>query len=398
VTRRRSALVAGGGIGGLATATALARAGVAVTLLERAPRIEDVGSGLLLYQNGVAALDAIDGRLGAAVRAAGHPTGPRDTRLLLDSAGEVLAREPIGRAAREAGLPQVPILRTVLQRLLFDAAEAAGATVRLGTTVTGYRQDGEGVAVELAGGGRLEAGVLIAADGLNSVVRAAMLGDGPPEYRGVTSVRGRTVGAELYPQAFVVNGRGIQIFAAPAARDTLYWAAKISAPAGAWPAKGPVAALAVLGERIADWYPPVVAMVRATDPADVAVTDIHDRDPVPRWVDGRVALLGDAAHPMVPALGQGANLALEDAFVLSQAFRSTADPAEALLVYQAGRVDRAAAVVRHSRRQGSVDQGADRAAARERDQAIRDRGRKDAATFDVVAWRPGPPTTLPATG
>jgi salicylate hydroxylase len=388
MTGAGTVVIAGGGIGGLAAAAALAHSGLAVTVVERASRIEDVGAGLMLYQNGIAAADAISGRLGQGIRAAGHVVGPDDVRILMDSAGQVLAREPIGEVGRRLGLPQVPIMRTALQNVLFEEAVAAGAEIRLGTAVTGYDQDGAGVTVSLSDGSALDAGVLVAADGLNSVVRAALLGDGPPRYLGYTSVRGRVVDSDLHPMSFVVNGLGVQIFVAPADGRTLYWTAKITAPRGAWPAMGQAAALSALADRLAGWHEPVVRMIRDTSVTDVLVTDIHDRDPVARWVDGRVALLGDAAHPMAPAMGQGANTALEDAVVLARALRSAADPGEALLRYQSQRVERAAAIVLHSRRQGAVDQGASREEAESRDSVMRSRGRKDEATFDVVDWRP----------
>ncbi|WP_327296756.1 FAD-dependent monooxygenase [Streptomyces sp. NBC_01197] len=389
------AVVAGGGIGGLATAAALASSGLAVTVIERAARIEDVGSGLLLYQNGIAAADAISSRLGAGIRAAGHVVGPDEVRVLMDSAGRVLTREPIGEMGRRLGLPQVPILRTALQNLLLREAAAAGADIRLGTAVEGYDQDGGQVSVRLSDGTTLDSDVLVAADGLNSAVRAAMLRDGPPQYLGYTSVRGRTVGSELHPRSFVVNGVGVQIFVAPADGETLYWTAKITSPPGVWPAMGQEGALAALLGRIAGWHEPVVRVIRAAAPADLSVTDIHDRDPVSCWVDGRVALLGDAAHPMAPAMGQGANTAIEDAVVLAESLRACADPGEALIRYQAQRVGRTARIVLHSRSQGALDQGASREHARVRDGAMRQRGRKDAATLDVVDWRPG--TAVPLT-
>ncbi|MBZ6295923.1 FAD-dependent monooxygenase [Streptomyces olivaceus] len=381
-------VVAGGGIGGLAAAAALASSGCEVTVVERAAYIGDVGSGLLLYQNGIAAADAISARLGKGIRAAGHVVGPEDVRVLMDSAGRVLARERIGEMGVRLGLPQVPILRSALQDLLLREATTAGAHIRLGTAVEGYSQDAGRVSVGLSDGTALDGDVLVAADGLNSVVRAAMLRDGPPQYLGYTSVRGRTVGSELHPQTFAVNGLGVQIFVAPADGNTLYWTAKITSPPGVWPAMGQQGALTALLDRIADWHEPVVRMVRSANAADLSVTDIHDRDPVSRWVEGRVALLGDAVHPMAPAMGQGANTAIEDAVVLAQSLREHADPDEALLRYQAARVGRTSRIVLHSRRQGAFDQGASREQARARDDVMKQRGRKDAATLDIVDWRP----------
>ncbi|MFD7703719.1 NAD(P)H-dependent oxidoreductase [Streptomyces caelestis] len=387
MARKRSVVVAGGGIGGLAVAAGMAARGLDVIVLERAERIGTGGSGLVLQPNGVRAADALDARIGARIRAVGHVPRPGEVRVLMDATGRVLAEEPVGAAA---DAPQVPVLRSVLHRALLDEALTAGASVVLAATVTGYTVRAGHVAVGLSDGSVTECDALVGADGIHSAVRARMLGDGPPQYRGYTSVRGRTTGSALGQRGHVVNGRGIQLFIAPVGDDTLYWTARITAPPGVWPAKGPAGARLALLNALEGWYAPVVDLVRAADAADVVVTDIHDRDPAARWVDGRVVLLGDAAHPMVPALAQGANLALEDAAVLAEALASPAEVPDALALYARERMARAAAVVLASRRQGDLDQGADRATEHERDAHIASTGRKDVGLDDVVGWRPRP--------
>ncbi|MFF4550030.1 NAD(P)H-dependent oxidoreductase [Streptomyces sp. NPDC001406] len=389
MTRQRSVVVAGGGIGGLAAAASMAARGLDVTVLERAERIGTGGSGLVLYPNGLRAADALGARIGARIRAAGRAGRPGEVRVLMDARGTVLAEEPVGGAG-SGGTPQIPVLRSALHRALLDEALTAGAAVVLATAVTDYTVRTGQVAVHLSDGSVTACDALVGADGIHSAVRARMLADGPPQYRGYTSVRGRTTGSALGQRGHVVNGRGIQMFIAPVGDDTLYWTAKITAPAGVWPALGPAGARLALLEALEGWYAPVVDLVRTADPEDVVVTDIHDRDPAPRWVDDRVALLGDAAHPMVPALGQGANLALEDAAVLADALASPAPVADALAGYARERMERAAAVVLASRRQGALDQGADRAGEERRNAHIRSAGRKDADLADVVGWRPRP--------
>ncbi|GAA3499998.1 hypothetical protein GCM10019016_071030 [Streptomyces prasinosporus] len=387
MARKRTVVVAGGGIGGIAVAAGMAARGLDVTVVERARRIGTGGSGLVLQPNGVRAADALGPRIGARIRAAGRAARPGEVRVLMDARGRVLAEEPVGG---DAGAPQIPVLRAALHRALLDEALAAGACVVLSTAVTGYRVRPGHVAVTLSDGTVTACDALVGADGIHSAVRARMLGDGPPRYRGYTSVRGRTTGSALGQRGHVVNGRGIQLFTAPVGGDTVYWTAKITAPPGVWPAKGPAGARRALLDALDGWYGPVVDLVRAADPADVVVTDIHDRDPVERWVDGRVALLGDAAHPMVPALGQGANLALEDAAVLADVLASPAPVGEALAAYAGERVERAAAVVLASRRQGDLDQGDGAAAERDRNARFASAGRKDADAGGITGWRPRP--------
>lgn len=388
MVKRKSVVIAGGGIGGLAAAVALAGAGNGVIVVERSGRMGTQGSGLMLYPNGVRAVDALGARLGARIRSLGHVTRPDEVRVLMDSAGTVLAQEPIGAMGEEQGAPQIPMLRSALQRALLDEALAAGAAVMPGVAVEDYTSADDSVSVLLSDGKTLDCGVLVGADGIHSAVRRRMLVDGPAQYRGYSSVRGRTKGSVLGQRSYVVNGRGIQLFIAPVGGDTLYWTAKITSRAGAWPAKSPARAQEDLAAAMAGWHAPVRDLIRDADPLDIVVTDIHDRDPAPRWVDGRVALLGDAAHPMVPALGQGANMALEDAVVLADAMAAHEDAASALLAYEHERRDRTAAVVLKSRRQGALDQGAGQAAEEQRNARVKAEGRKDADTDDVLGWRP----------
>ena len=386
----RTIVVAGGGIGGLAVGAGLARAGFPVLIVERAERLVDMGSGLVLSPNGIRAIDAISPELGRRVREQGHVAQPGEARLLMDPSGKVLSEEPIGELGQRYGAPQVSILRSALQSAMLEEAFAAGAEVRTGTAVTGHVATGSCASVLLSDGTEQDADVLIAADGIKSTLRSSLLDDGPPQYRGYTSVRGRTSGSSLYPQAFVASGRGLQLFVAPVGGgNTLYWTAKITAPAGVWPVKDRRTALQDLLSLLTGWHDQIVELIRDADIDDVTVTDIHDRDPDPRWVHDRVALLGDAAHPMVPAMGQGANMALEDAVVLVGALRTHDTPEMALKAYAEERAPRTAKIVLHSRQQGEMDQGASRFRSIIRNGLMRFRGRKDAALAEVVDWRPG---------
>ncbi|MFF9347195.1 FAD-dependent monooxygenase [Streptomyces sp. NPDC014734] len=382
-----SIVVAGGGIGGLAAAAALAGRGMHVTVVERAAAVAGAGAGLMLQPNGVRALDAIGTGLGRRVRAAGNVLAPDAIRILMDADGTVLARERLGGGPGHDA-PHLPILRTALQDTLLKEAVGRGVTLQLATAVVGRTDAPGAVHVHLSDDTTFTADALVAADGINSLVRHRMLGDGPPLYRGYTSVRGHAPATHLGTHSHVVNGRGVQLFVAPVGDGRLYWTAKITAEAGAWPAKGPAGALKDLTDALSHWYAPVVRTLADTDPRDVVVTDIHDRDPAPRWTDGRVTLLGDAAHPMVPALGQGANTALEDAVVLADALAGAGDVPRALLAYERDRLPRTSSVALLSRGQGELDQGADARQEHLRNTRMRTSGHKDEGIGDILGWRP----------
>jgi 2-polyprenyl-6-methoxyphenol hydroxylase-like FAD-dependent oxidoreductase len=147
----------------------------------------------------------------------------------------------------------------------------------------------------------------------------------------------------------------MHLFAAAVGGGRVYWAAKLDALPGEWPGRTPSEARAELLGQLAGWDPRIIDAVR--EPGPLVITDVVDRDPVPRWSFGRVTLVGDAAHPMSPAVGQGASLAVEDAVVLADCLRRHADVPAALAAYSEARVPRAAAVVGRSRRSRTVITG-----------------------------------------
>lgn len=391
MSRNRTVIVAGGGIGGLAAAAALAEAGFGVTVLERADHLTETGAGLVLSPNGVRALDIVASGLGAGVRLVGHVVRPGAVRPVVTSTGRLLSAEPVGDLDARFGAPQVSVLRTALREVLMDKALEVGVTLHTGTEVRGYEDAGDRVVVRLAGGGTTESDVLVGADGLRSVVRRDLAGAARPRYRGYTSVRGKGMLPAEYPHGLVANGRGVQLFVAPVGGGRLYWTAKVSAPAGVWPAKGPRGALDDLRAVVEGWHEPIARIVRDAPLDDVLVTDIHDRDPDRRWTRGRVVLIGDAAHPMVPAMGQGANMALEDAAVLARHLRHP-DLTAGLRAFVAERAPRTARVVLQSRRQGELDQGTGRVRALLRDTVMRLRGHKDPGADDLFGWTPDEPS------
>jgi 2-polyprenyl-6-methoxyphenol hydroxylase-like FAD-dependent oxidoreductase len=344
------AIVVGGGIGGLTTAVALQRTGLEVVVLERARELRAAGAGIALWANATRVLRRL-GLHGAVLEAGAEIGGQarawRGRKLFSFSAGDL---------RRKFGEANLAIHRADLQAALLDALPAG--TVRLGAELTGFEQRASGVTAHLAGGEEESGGLLVGADGLYSTVRARVLGDGPPRYAGFTAWRGIVEDARaLLPEGAGLNlwGRGAEFGLAGVGRGRAYWYATKNAPEGE-PEEVAGRKEEVL-ERLALAYRPARAAVEATREADILRTDLYDREPARRWGVGRATLLGDAAHPMTPSLGQGACQAIEDAAALADALKENpGDPAAALRNYEERRAGRAADIVRRSRRMAAVMQ------------------------------------------
>ncbi len=339
-------LVAGAGIGGLALAAGLRHRGLPVRVFERAPTLETLGAGITMQANAMAAF----ARLGLedTVRSAGAVL-PRAEMRSPD--GVLLTAVDLARLQQEVGHPFVGIHRARLHAAL---REAAGDVVRLGAAVRGFADSGAGVRVELEDGSKHDGAVLVGADGLRSAVRRQLLGDGEPRYHGYTSWRGVARDGALAATISATCetwGKGERFGVVPIGHGELYWFACADAPQGEKDAADPRAALL---ERFGRWHAPITDVLRATRPEELIRTDIFDRDPVRTWHKGRVALLGDAAHPMTPNLGQGGCQAVEDADVLCEVLATSDDVELALRRYETARVQRANHVVEDARRFGAV--------------------------------------------
>jgi 2-polyprenyl-6-methoxyphenol hydroxylase-like FAD-dependent oxidoreductase len=371
-------LVSGGGIGGLALSIALKRAGIAAVVVERAARPKSAGAGLVLYPNGIRALAAISPTLPGTVMAAGHVPSPEDVRPVVNPAGEVLAIDRVGELAERYGVPQVSVLRSALVGILFHEATRVGVCVSRGVSVVGSVDRGHYVEARLSDGSALTASALVSAEGLHSGIRQRLLGDGPARYCGYTTVRAQSPRDAFYPHGVIVTGPGAGLFVAPVSSDSFYWTAKLVAEHGTWPAKKASDVLAHLAGALAGWQLPILDLIRNADVGQgLVVADIHDREPVDDWTFGRITLLGDAAHPMVPGAGQGASMALEDAAVLAAALRSDRDIRRALQAYAGQRMPRTAKVVRQSRRMDTFLGGEGR-----------DFNTEDEQFTDLFGWQP----------
>jgi len=233
----------------------------------------------------------------------------------------------------------------------------------------GYAQDADSVEVRLDDGTKVHTDLLVGADGLRSRVRAQMVADGEPLYAGYTSWRGVAAAAELLPGAETSEtwGRGARFGIVPIGHGEVYWFAVAAAPPGG----ADTDVKAELLQRYRGWHAPIQELISATPADRIVRTDITDRPPISRWVDGRVALLGDAAHPMTPNLGQGGCQAIEDAVVLAECLSGHSDLPAALAEYQTRRVPRANGIVSASLRVGKMAQWSNPLACRLRDTAMR---------------------------
>ncbi|MGV9275451.1 FAD-dependent monooxygenase [Streptomyces griseosporeus] len=337
-----TAIVVGGGIGGLAAAIGLRRVGWEATVVERAPALADVGAGISLHANGLRALQVLG--VGDAVRAAARPEYTGGTRT---PSGTRLVQLDGAALERATGTSILGITRADLHRKLRDALPEE--ILRVGTEVTGVdRTDPDRPRVRLAGGETLEADLVVAADGVNSRLRAQLFPDHPgPAYTGSTVLRALTAHPVTLPTDFELTwAPGVEFGHLALADGTAEWFAVLKAPAGTRHAD----ALAEARRRFGDWPDPVPALLDATRPESVLHHDIHElATPLPSFTAGRTALLGDAAHAMPTTLGQGACQALEDAVVLAASLAAGPDTATALARYDAQRRPRSGDVARAAR-------------------------------------------------
>ncbi|MFO0605816.1 MAG: NAD(P)/FAD-dependent oxidoreductase [Polyangiales bacterium] len=335
------AAVIGGGIGGLAAATALAVRGWQVSVYERAPALRAVGGALTLWSNGVDALDRLG--VGAAVRARGAPLERAELRAW---DGALLQSLPVGPHARRRGALHLLVDRGAL-------LEALAAALPVGAL-----RCGRGVATVRATDGRAEiafddatttaADLAVGADGLHSVVRASLLGAEPPRAADQEAWVGRAPPGVVGPPSGAsvgVVGRGLRFWYARLA-DAVHWYAIVSRQSAR---AAELRDKAGLAELFRAWAAPVGPLIASTPAEAITRAEIRDRPPAARWSGDVATLVGDAAHPMTPDLGQGACQALEDAVALGRALAPSEPVRAGLARYERTRRARADAVAELSR-------------------------------------------------
>lgn len=358
-------IIIGGGIAGLTAALALQRQGRRVHLYEQADHFGDVGAGLTLTQpasRGLFSLglrEAIEGAADIPSRAGGadYQTGER-----LPGTEKM---KPLGESGDIPYFYQIH--RADLHAILVEAVTANDpAAITLGRQLVDVTQDETGVTATFADGLQVHKDVLLGADGINSRVREVLFGKEDPRFTGQIAYRFLVPLKDVEP--FMHLGPSVN-YVGPK-RSLLRYVIRHGTLVNgvafvrseSWTGEGwstPVETEELL-EKFAGWNEDIQGLIRYAPKEGTRKWALFDRDPLPAWTRGRVTLMGDAAHPMLPFLGLGAAMGVEDAVVLGRAFAAGATSSDALRIYEATRRDRANGVLLASRRQGEIMQSEDR--------------------------------------
>ena len=341
----RTALIVGAGIGGLSAGIALRQAGWNVRIFERSSSPRELGFGLALAPNAIAALR----ELGVADMLLARGFAPlRGEVRRMD--GSVLKRAEFPPPAALGG-PMVIALRSALHGALLDAVGADA--IALASDATGFTVNGDRVTLHLADGSKAEGDLLVGADGTGSVIRKGLHpSEPPPRDSGLVAVRGAVHGVVHHlgeNSAIYYLGPGVESAIVRASDTGIYWFLSLArelVPSGL---RDPAAIVAHMSPKFDATFR---AITSATD--DLRVDDLVDRDPIPFWGNGVVTLLGDAAHPVLPHTGQGAAQAIVDAVALGKALSGANSIEPALRSYEADRRKKTAALIAQGRRTARI--------------------------------------------
>ena len=387
------ALVVGGGIGGLTTGVALRRVGIDAIVLEAAESVAAarVGTGLHLWPNAMYPLQqaglADDVVAASVVMKRGQFQSWR---------GPMLTEWPFEDLMRPLGVPGVGVARNELHGVLAHALDPA--SIRCSSRVVGFEQDADGVTAKLEDGSEVRGDLLIGADGSRSTVRKRLLGERRGTYAGYVIWRAIIdYEDEDVPNGLfrIIWGRGCRFLFFHVRPGRLYWSHVEGAPEGG--GDSPKGRKAGIVERHVGWPEPIGRILAATDEEEIGRSDNYEYEPMERWTQDRVTLLGDAAHPMTFNLGQGACQAIEDAFALADELAKDGDVHAALARYEERRRKYTAGMMKASRRIGALAMWKNPGAVRLREQiqkhVISRQLTKAASSLPQGALAPAAPST-----
>jgi salicylate hydroxylase len=356
MTKRSRILIAGAGIGGLTAALALLQKGFDVEIHEQAAELREAGAGVQIAANGTRVLQELG--LGRELLRIGTELDAKEMRLW--NSGRTRNIVDLGKSSLEKyGAPYYTLHRADLHALLVDAVERIKpGAIRLNHRASGFEQDADGVVLRFENGDAARGDLLVGADGVHSRIRQGLFGPDKPKFTGCMAWRGLVDARDLPasitrtatviwlgPAAHIVHypvrrGEYLNFFAVVKRDDWLI---------ESWNERG------TMEECLNDfrgWHDDALAIVRRIEiPYKWALIT---REPLPRWSEGRVTLMGDASHSMLPLLAQGANMAIEDAFVLARCLDKHGDDFDSgLKSYEKARIERTTQMVNSSGEQAN---------------------------------------------
>lgn len=348
-TEIKRVIIVGGGIGGLCAAISLRRIGLDVAVYEQAEELRAVGAGITIWANAIKALR----KLGVADEVVSG--GAKIERGELRTAsGRVLSRSHPGELEQRFGEPTIAIHRADLHDILLGALPPG--TVQLNAKCVRFEEDEEGVSASFSNGQTDRAQLLVGADGIHSVVREQLFPEVKLRYSGYTTWRGivETRDEAALGTTSEAWGCGQRFGIVRVDRERVYWFS--TANVGAGLKLSPAESKSYLLEHFKDWHHPVRQLIESTPAGHILHNDIYDIAPMKKWCRGRVALLGDSAHPTTPNMGQGACMAIESSLALARCLRQGHELAESLRRYERERMPRTAWITKQSWRIGRIGQ------------------------------------------
>jgi salicylate hydroxylase len=348
-------IIAGAGIGGLCAALALAKHSFEVDVYEQSPHIGEVGAGLQLSPNAMHVLQA----LGIADEVHAKAFSPQSAVMRHYHTGKPYFTVPLGeQAIQQFGAPYLHIHRADLHTALHNACKDMKVSIHLGQAIQSYQQTPQKLSVQFDNEQSLNADVLIGADGIKSNIQACMLGQTAAEFTGQVAWRG-VVEARKLPKGLIKPNanlwvgpgkhfvsyylRGGNLVNFIAVQERTDWQKE------SWNEPGNIAQLR---GTFSNWHPEVTTLLEATQ--DCFLWALFDRKPLPKWSDRNVALLGDACHPMLPFLAQGAAMAIEDSYALAHCLSRNSNTQSALQTYQDIRLPRTRKIQLDARKNASL--------------------------------------------